>query len=242
MLALLAIRLPWLALPASFASFVAAVSVPALRSRGASRAGLWVFLAGMLSLAALGRFLIQQAVPGIVRGGRQAVQRKAVSHLREILFAQDAVRRTAWIDPDADGLGGAASLDELCGGPPRRGQPPRELPVLRCGPREPSPLGPATREGAYRFAVCLPSRRGGFSGDPASAVDESRAEVEFAAYAWPVDRSFGWAFYLDWKENILERAVPDPAPDGGWAPRCDEGPMRSTTGPWRPWQGKQARE
>ena len=239
--ATVSIRWSWLSLPAAFASFIAALSLPALRAGGVQRAGLWVLLSGMIATAAVGRFLITEAMPGIVQGGRVAVQRKAVSRLREILFAQDAVRRAAWIDTDGDGRGAAAFLDELCGGPPRRGQSRNEHPVLRCGPRSPSGLGPATREGTYRFAVCLPTRDGGFSGALDAAVDEQRAEVDFAAYAWPADGQFDTAFYLDWEENILQRSVPEQAEPGAWTPHCGEGPQRADDGPWRPWRGKKAR-
>lgn len=237
-----AVAWPLLALPAAFACFIGALALPR-RSGGRER---WLLLAAALgSSVGLFRFILTEAMPGIVGGGRRAVQQHAVSRLREVLFAQDAMRRAGWIDPDADGVGSAAFLSELCGGPPLRGQPRRETPVLSCGELIDTPLGPAARSGAYLYTVCLPQRAGGWSADPQSAVDEERAERSFVAYAWPqAATTFDRLFFIDQNENILTAA---PAPPGtseaarGLGLTCEAALGAAKAQEWAPWRDKKPR-
>lgn len=195
------------------------------------------------------RFILTEAMPGIVGGGHRAVQQRAVSRLRDVLFAQDAMRRVAWIDPDADGIGSAAFLSELCGGPPSRGQAERATPVLSCGELVDTPLGPAARSGAYLYTVCLPSAAGGWSAQPGPHVDEERAERQFVAYAWPEAAApFDQLFFIDQHENILTAQVtarppsasPSDAPPDA-TPTCEAalGDARATE--WTPWRDKKPR-
>jgi hypothetical protein len=208
-----------LALPAAFLCFLGALARP----RSPPRAGRvrWVLgAAALASSVGLVRFIVNEAMPGIVQGGRRAVQQSAVSRLREVLFAQDAMRRAGWIDPDADGIGSAAFLSELCGGPPLRGQAERATPVLSCGELVSTALGLAARSGAYLYTVCLPGRSGGWSAEPGEAVDEERAERSFVAYAWPaapmaVDR----VFFIDEEENIMSSPVRLPVRGASAGPR-----------------------
>src|SRR5690606_25913996 len=58
----------------------------------------------VVATAGMGRFVWQEALPGIAEARGRASGKKAVSLLREILFAQDALRRLAMIDPDGDGI------------------------------------------------------------------------------------------------------------------------------------------
>src|SRR5690349_23436448 len=69
--------------------------------------------AALFVVIALGRFLSGEAALGIVEGGTRAAGQRAVSRLRELLFAEDSARRLAYWDPDADGVGSALSLGEL---------------------------------------------------------------------------------------------------------------------------------
>jgi hypothetical protein len=78
-----------------------------------------VFIALSVGLAGtavgLYRFILHEALPGIIEAHGRASGGRAVSFLREISFAQDAMRRYAFIDPDRDGIGSAGSLAELTG-------------------------------------------------------------------------------------------------------------------------------
>jgi hypothetical protein len=242
---------PALGLPAAFLCFVGLLSLPSATGAGA-RVAPW--LLGVASLGAsvgVGRFLVGEAMPGIVKGGRQAVEQRAVSRLREILFAEDAMRRAGWIDPDADGIGSAASLPELCGAAPLRGQPPRATPVLDCGELVSTPLGPGARSGAYFYVVCLPTPAGEWSGQASAAVDEEKAERRFVAYAWPEPGSgFEHAFFIDQHENILAAPWPgvgSPAGAGagpaspGLSCASALGAPGSVASAWSVWRGKQPR-
>jgi hypothetical protein len=183
------------------------------------------------------RFVATLAMPGIVCGGRRAVEQEAVSRLRDVLFAEDAMRRASWIDPDADGIGSAAFLEELCGAPPRRGQAPRATPVLHCGELVPTPLGPAARNGAYLYTVCLPMLGGGWSAAPRSGVDEELAERRFVAYAWPAEATegkFDDVFFIDEHESIRVASLPS----GALPPACDAALGEPA---WQAWRGKQPR-
>jgi hypothetical protein len=241
-------------LPAAFLCFVGLLSVPRAPREGA-RVSRW--LVGVASLGAsvgVGRFLVGEAMSGIVKGGRQAVEQRAVSRLREILFAQDAMRRAGWIDPDADGIGSAALLPELCGAAPLRGQAPRTTPVLDCGELVSTPLGAGARSGAYFYVVCLPTPGGAWSGQPSAAVDEEKAERGFVAYAWPEPgAAFEHAFFIDQHENILAAPWPlDTAPGGlpestSAALSCASAfgglgvPGSVASGSWSVWRGKKPR-
>lgn len=235
---------PALALPAAFACLLAALTEP--RSAPRQSARRWGLLAAACASAfGLVRFVVFEAVPGIVGGGQRAVEQRTISRLRDVLFAQDALRRSAWIDPDGDGVGSAAFLSELCGLRPRRGQPERAIPALQCEELVDTPIGPAALAGAYRYTVCLPTPDGGWSAHPESAVDEEGAERAFTAYAWPApDAPFARVFFIDEHENILERelSAPSAAAQARSAPpiTCDAA-LGAGRKAWRPWRGKRPR-
>lgn len=236
LLGVLAALWPVLALPAAFASLLGwlALRLPSRQDLPWPR--LWLVLGTLGAALGMLRFVVQEAVPGIVGGGRRAVEDQVVSRLRDVLFAEDAMRRGGWIDPDRDGVGSAAFLSELCGGEPLRGQAPRETPVLHCGELEASALGPAARLGAYLYAVCLPLASGGWSARPGDALDEEAAERRFVAYAWPGgDSPFSSAYFIDEHENI--RVSPAGALRGE-PPRCD---AALTGPPWPAWKDKKPR-
>ena len=233
-LALSAAVWPVLGLPAVLLSLLGVLALPRPGAPGRRAAQLLVALSGACAAIGLVRFVVEVAMPGIVRGGRAAGEQRAVSWLRDVLFAQDAMRRAAWIDPDGDGVGSAALLSELCTGDPLRGQAARPSAVLTCGELIESPLGPAARKGGYLFAVCLPLRGGGWSAGASAELDEEAAERSFLAYAWPDGGGrFDDAFFLDQDENIQQLRLPS-----GDALRCDS--ARSLAG-WEPWRGKRPR-
>ena len=227
---------PLLALPAAFASLVGLLALPLPSARDLPRPRVWLLLGTLAASVGMARFVVLDAVPGIIGGGRRAVEDQVVSRLRDVLFAEDAMRRAGWIDPDRDGIGSAAFLSELCGGEPLRGQAPRATPVLHCEQLEQSALGPAARLGAYLYAVCLPRAGGGWSARPGEGVDEEAAERRFVAYAWPVAESpFSSLYFIDEHENIRVGPTPSTA---GEPPHCDaalSGP------PWPAWKDKKAR-
>lgn len=247
--ALASLRWPLIALPVAFGCFVALLT--SAGAFGRTSAARWALLvATSISGFALVRFVAQEAVPGIVGGGQRAVEQRAISRLRDLLFAQDAMRRAAWIDPDGDGVGSAAFLEELCGEPPLRGQPERATSVLECGPLVETPLGPAARDGAYLYTLCLPTRDGGWSARPDAAVDEERAERAFVAYAWPAPGTpFRQVFFIDQHESILmfdplredePGRASSPAVSAQSGPACDAA-LGNGRERWSAWRGKRPR-
>jgi hypothetical protein len=243
---------PLLGLPAAGLCLLGALVLPGKAEPGASWSRRWLVLAALGASVGLWRFVVEEAMPGIVRGGRDAVEQRAVSRLRDVLFAEDALRRAAWIDPDRDGVGSAALLSELCGGPPLRGQPERANPVLTCGELVETPVGLAAQLAGYLFVVCLPGKQGGWLGRPGALgpagevssgpIDEEAAERHFVAYAWPEAAHFDRAFYLDQDENIRTALVPagdDTARAAGL--RCDAAFSPGGAPSWVAWRGKRPR-
>jgi hypothetical protein len=172
---------------------------------------------------------------------------QAVSRLRDVLFAENAMRQKGWIDPDGDGIGSAATIGELCGGPPLRGQQPRPAPVLACDVGE-TVLGPAARSGVYFYTVCLPRVGGGWSARAEPDVDEELAERRFVAYAWPARGTpFDQAFFLDEHENIrtatvaVESARDGAGPDDARGLTCTSALDEAAQRAWTPWRGKKPR-
>ena len=245
--ACIAVIWPPLALPVAFGCFVGIVRVSAEAPPRARRVWLVAIASGVAAIAVV-RFVVLEAMPGIVGGGRMAVEQRAVSRLRDVLFAEDAMRRAAWIDPDHDGVGSAAFLGELCGEPPLRGQPERQTPVLSCSELVATPLGPAAQAAGYLYTVCLPTAAGGWSAKVGDAVDEERAERAFRAYAWPAPGApFEHAFFIDEHENILSLDLTELFGTGdraevpeAFALTCDSalGALRER---FRPWRGKRPR-
>ncbi len=206
-------------------------------------------LAGVITVTGSLRFVIKEAVPGMVQGGEAANGASAVSRLREILFAEDAMRRYAHVDPDGDRIGSAALLPELTQQLPLRGRQPLELPILneRFTANVATKLGPAASAIGYLFIVCLPKQGGGYTAQPGERVDEERAEREYVALAWPEAAGQGprEAYFMDQDERIMVH----PNLDGQelrWAgaffpPPCDAALAASSASEWRPWRDKRAR-
>jgi len=224
-------------------SFIAFVALPKQRARLD-----WWLCVGALALSLLGflRFLVVEAVPGIVQGGTRAAEAVAVSKLREILFAEDSARRLGLIDPDGDGVGSAARVDELSGRAGVRGRERLGSPLLERYPLSvETSAGEAVEIGGFLFMVCLPTPAGGFSAALSASVDEELAERRFLAYAWPAQADLGLsqAFFLDEHEHI-EVAPSRPGLRLGLAhpPSCDDAVTPTGRKVWQTWRKKRPRE
>jgi hypothetical protein len=243
-LAVAALPLPKLALPAGlivFLSFLAAPTAPPELARRHRRA---LILAAVAATIAVPNFLVREAMPGLVEGGTRAAGAGAVSHLREILFAEDAARRQAFVDPDGDHVGSALLLGELTGQASVRGGLRLSPPLLERYPEVEVTNGTSFVEvGGFFVMICLPTS-GGFSSDPSASFDEERAERRFVAYAWPSGRGPGLerAYFLDEHERILSAPSSDDERAGrAHPPRCDDALVAPSNEDWRPWRGKKPR-
>ena len=237
-----------LALFAAVGTLLGFVSLPAEPRRATRAAKLCLALAGLCATVGTFRFLVLEAVPGMVEGGTTATEQRVVSRLREILFAEDAWRKNAFYDPDHDGIGSAGLLGELKAEDGVRGGKRVEPPVLEGYPQLVSTrLGPAADIGGYLLLVCLPKRGGGYTAQPSEAIDDERAERSFYAYAWPsvLGQGLTTAYFLDEHERILladsretepRRLIGNDAP-----PTCDDVSAPSSAGEWRVWRHKKPR-
>lgn len=244
--ALASIYFTKLALFAAVGTFVAWASLPRLPSVELRRERWLLLVAALAACAGFGRFLVLEAMPGIVAGGNRFTEQRAISRLREVLFAEDNARRTAAIDPDRDGIGSAALLGELTGELGLRGGAKLAVPLLESYPKLlDTSSGPATEIGGYFVIVCLPTPGGGFSARPSDAVDEELAERRFIAYAWPSGAAPGLesALSLDEHERItLAPAKPGLRYGTSAAPVCDDAVAPATRAAWAPWRHKQPRQ
>ncbi|MFZ5892129.1 MAG: hypothetical protein ACOY0T_13820 [Myxococcota bacterium] len=227
-------------------SFIAYLALPRDRDRTLMTL---TAVAAVLSLIGFVRFLVIEAMPGIVQGGNRATEDAAVSRLRQVLFAEDSLRKRADVDPDHDGVGSAALLSELAGKVGLRGGTPLSPPLLERFP-DPleSPLGPVMELGGYLFMVCLPMPGGGWTAQPGQAVDEEAAERRFVAYAWPAADQRGLlnAFFMDEHERILFAGNGAPVgkrPRIGLErpPACDDALSAKSSEAWQAWKGKHPR-
>jgi hypothetical protein len=244
-LSLAALFFPLLALPALVGTFIAFLAASRLPSERRKANYALLALSAVLSVVAFVRFLKTEAVAGIVQGGTRATEVRAVSRLREILFAEDVMRRHATWDPDEDRIGSAGLLGELTGELGLRGHLPLVPPLLEGIPHSQSTsLGPAHVVAGYFFAVCLPTKDGGFSAKSGAAFDDEASERRFLAYAWPVaaNLGLGHAFMLDEHENILQAESKPGKRTGFDAPPCDDAVAEATRKDWTPWQKKKPRE
>lgn len=240
-----------LLLPLSVFSVLLHVIALAATTRMAEDLVRWVrpllLASGLCSLVGMTRFVLVDALTGIVEARGRDSSARAVSILREILFAQDAMRRYAFIDPDGDGVGSAGRLGELTGVHGARQGPPLATPPLapRLAPSVSTRSGPAYEHGGYFFLICLPGPGGKWATTPSDPVDDEAAERRFLAYAWPTtkDAPHSAAFFMDEHERILESdeqvaGAPRLVGPAG-APDCDDALVRTEL--WRPWRGKQPR-
>jgi len=235
-----------LALFAAVGTFIAWASLPRA-PRAELRRERWLLgLAGLTALLALMRFLVLEAIPGIVAGGTRFTEQRAISRLREISFAEDNARRHATHDPDHDGIGSAALLGELTGELGLRGGRRLTVPLLESYPAQrDTQLGPASEIGGYLLLVCLPKRGGGFTARPEDAVDDELAERRLIAYAWPSGTAPGLdnALALDEHEHIwLAPARPGLRLGPDAPPACDDVTAPATRSAWKAWRDKKPRQ
>jgi hypothetical protein len=243
-LALAALPFPKVALPAGLVVFLAFLAAPSeppeLRRTHRRVLGVAAVAAGF----AIPNFLVREAMPGLVQGGTAAAGARAVSRLREMLFAEDAARRQASFDPDADGVGSALLLGELTGELGMRGEARLMPPLLERYPKvEATNAASFVEIGGFLFAICLPTPDG-FSSDPRARYDDERAERRFVAYAWPSGRGPGLerAYFIDEHERILSAPTSDTQRFGrDHPPACDDALAPATRDDWRPWRGKKPR-
>lgn len=243
-LALASLPFSKLALPAAlvvFLSFVTAPSEPVDLRRTHRRV---LYVAAAAAAFSVPNFLMREAMPGLVQGGTMAAGSRAVSRLREILFAEDAARRQASLDPDGDGVGSALLLGELTGELGMRGEAHLTPPLLERYPKvEVTNDSSFVDIGGFLFSVCLPTAQG-FSSDPHERFDDERAERHFVAYAWPSGRGPGLerAYFIDEHERILSAPTSDTERFGReHPPQCDDALAPATREDWQPWRGKKPR-
>jgi hypothetical protein len=246
--AVLSLWLTKLALFAAVGTLLGFVSLPTAPRRQVLRLQLALGVAGACATVGTFRFLVLEAVPGMVEGGTTATEQRVVSRLREILFAEDAWRKNAYCDPDGDHVGSAGLLGELSAEYGVRGGSRVDPPVLEGYPKLiETRLGPAAEIGGYLVLVCLPTRGGGYSARPGDTIDDERSERHFYAYAWPAERGRGLttAYFLDEHERILladsQEAEPVRLIGIDAPPSCDDISAPRTAGDWRVWRHKKPR-
>jgi hypothetical protein len=189
-LAAISVWEPRLSLVAGFLTLVALVSRAVGSTPAGQRGWTWslIALAFVLSTAGFFRFVMLEAIPGVIAGGRAAAEKHAVAYLRTIVAAQDYMRRSALIDPDHDKVGSAASRAELVGKRAlRSGQMVAQYPLYTTAEQW-LPGSAFVSSGAYLYRVCLPDSEGTWF-DPALEdplrVDDERAERDYLVYGWP---------------------------------------------------------
>jgi hypothetical protein len=243
--ALASIYFTKLGLFAAVGTFVAWASLPRLPAIELRRERRLLALAALGSAIGLMRFLVIEAIPGIVAGGNRFTEQRAISRLREILFAQDTARRIAAHDPDHDGVGSALLLPELTGELGVRRGNHLQVPLLEGYPRSvDTASGPASEIGGYFLIICLPGPDGGFGAKPEDAVDDELAERRFIAYAWPSGHAPGLssAVALDEHEHIwLAPAKPGLRFGLAAPPPCNDAVAPETSAAWSAWKHKQPR-
>lgn len=244
-LAVTAVFFTKLALPAGLFALLSALSLPKVEAHTRKRLVVGHVVAGVIAFGAIGRFLATEALAGIVQGGTSAAAQRAISRLREILFAEDGARKLGSWDPDGDGVGSALFLGELTAESGMRGNARLAPPLLEGYPKlEATGMGPALEIGGYFFAACLPTVTGELSADPGARIDDERAERRYVVYAWPSGRAPGLerAYFIDEHERILSAPSRDGLRHGPeHAPGCADALTEPTEKEWRPWRGKKPR-
>jgi hypothetical protein len=239
-----AIAFPLLALPALLFAFLSYLSLPREPASLARWQRLLHVASGAVASVAVIVFLLREGVPGIVEGGTRAAGGRAVSRLREILFAEDAARKQAAWDPDGDGIGAALLIGELSAEIGLRGGARLHPPLLERYPKlDMTRAGPAIEIGGFWFMVCLPAA-GGFTSEPNAKFDEELAERRFVAYAWPSGRAPGLkrAYFIDEHDRIQSAPSGETRRSGAdHPPRCDDALVEPTRSDWIPWRGKKPR-
>ncbi len=241
---------PPASVPAVVLTLIGALSFPSdapRRARLLARAA--TVLAALGALVGLCRFAMSKAMLGIVESGESAAAFSALWRLRDVVTAEDDVRRAAPWDPDGDHVGSASLILGLIGKEPVRGSTRLETPLLNYAFRTSveTSIGPAVKVEGYLFIVCLPTPAGGWTARPDDPVDDELAERRYIAYAWPTRAATGMntIFFADEHERLLildsPRGAPAPYLDTEHPPACDAA-LGGDGAPWKPWKNKQPRK
>ncbi|HEX2736109.1 MAG TPA: hypothetical protein VHM70_31125 [Polyangiaceae bacterium] len=228
-----------------FLVLVVGLSLP--KMTGSERRWAWGLLwaSALIACVAFVRFVLVQAIPGVIAGGKAAASKHAIAFARGLVVAQDHARETAANDPDHDGVGSALTLAALAGLAPLPDGKVLDKPPLAVRPDQvkDTPLGDAIEQGGYYFALCLPDQKGALVGAVDLAkVDAKAAEHRYLIYGWPVSNSAGspvQALAVDADERIMVTSPDGPrlyfANEG--APHCESS---STEPGWSEWKAARA--
>ena len=214
----------------------------------------WAFIISLvLCIIGMARFILLDAFTGIAGARSLATNKKAVSMLREIYFAQETFKRKKLIPVKGAEKGAPALLSELASTQSSRVKIPLKVPLLapRFSPRIITDTGPAAASEGYLFLICLPDEKGAFSATPSSKFLIDKSSGRWGAYAWPggIQTPSKGAYFINDKEEIL--AVKESAdladskhpedyqflgPDR--APDCASAMQETREEFWVPWRGK----
>lgn len=223
----LAAVFPVLALPAIFATTMAALL---LEGRARLIGGI---LGGLLATTGFVRFIVDWVAPNIVAAGRHSAEEKAVSRLREILWGQQRAFELGLVTDD-NGHPKAATLDELTSL-----IAPGGAPLLRADLFVPARTNVRSVEGYLYEAHPAP---------------DNSLNRRWIAYAWPSAGQGGGkrTFYIDSQDRICETAntqgyANDHAPEVMAALQATDFDANACGtgndgGVWRPWKGKRPAE
>lgn len=137
---------------------------------------------------------------------RDALEKKAIATLRNIVAAQAQFQAAAWADEDKDGTGEYGSLAELAAAAGARDGEVIVAPLLAPAFRTVG-KGRVERDG-YRFRIYLPGANGrpvperDGGGIGAGQADPDLAEACWCAYAWPAEGE-GRTFFTNQVGDVL---------------------------------------
>lgn len=229
------------------------ITVPRLPRRPRRALAIALGFATLSASVGMIRLVAIDALPAMVASAAAARERGAVARLREIVFAEDVMRKSAAIDPDHDGIGSAALIEGLTGAEPLGLHAASlHVPALnrQFGAPSKTKLGPALQAEGYLFIVCLPRAGGGWATRLGEPVDEEAAERRFVAYAWPAaaTRDAQRAFFINEHERILvsENREPGKPQEPHFAgpsfpPRCDAALAPGSSASFKVWRHKKPR-
>lgn len=207
--------LPHLAVPAMTLGIVTFLAQPPHHVGRARLARRLLIASAPFMLIALVRFVVEEAVPGIVEGGHRALVTRAIAKLRVLRFSEDIAREQAYWDPDGDGVGSALLLEEMRGEARLRGkkEAPRGL-LEPIGTFADTPVGRALIADGYAIVLYLPGEGGRGVAKTGAFVDDEKAERRWIAYAWPLEDGAGArpVVFVDEHERLLLLANEAPGP------------------------------
>lgn len=235
------------AVPVFWFAAMLAVSIVAIAVGGRLR-WLIVTVGGVLTVVSCVRFALEHARPNL-QAETVEVEKQAISHLREIYWAESQARQYRVVDSDQNGEGEYLSLPELLHEETTRLRERR--PLLKPGAFRVVDAERGIYESErYLFIVYLPGADG-LPTTKGAKADPEASSRSFAAYAWPVDVERGHhpAYYVDQFEQICVSdqfagpATP-PAPSA-YALNAREGVsvcgQDEETPMWRAWKGRSGR-